>query len=493
MSTLTVLAPLRIEARYARAGAPDAHVVVAGAGPRRASALTTPGHHPVAVVGVCGAVDPTLAPGDVIVAERVIGPGIDITLPNARVLAAELRRAGLPARAGTIASVAHIAGAETRAQLHAAGVHAVDMESAWLVSACTDRPVVVVRVVVDTPSHPLMSPLTVPRGMTALRNLRRALPTLSRWSEVIMPRRALLAEPRGFCAGVERAVTIVERAIDRYGPPVYVRRQIVHNRHVVDDLARKGAIFVKELDEVPPGGRVVLAAHGVAPEVRVQAVDRSLHTIDATCPLVAKVHAEVRRFAARGDTVLFIGHPDHEEVQGTVGEAPDDIVVIEHPDDIARADVPDPQRVAFVTQTTLAVDETREIVDRLLALFPAAEGPAKEDICYATQNRQDAVRALARECDLVLVVGSSNSSNSNRLVEVARREGCVAHLVDDDEDLQLSWLEGVERIGITAGASAPEAMVQRLLDALRGLGSLDVQTQVGIAEDVQFALPSEVR
>jgi len=302
-----------------------------------------------------------------------------------------------------------------------------------------------------------------------------------------------LAEPRGFCAGVERAVTIVERAIDRYGPPVYVRRQIVHNRHVVDDLARKGAIFVKELDEVPPGGRVVLAAHGVAPEVRAQAVDRSLHTIDATCPLVAKVHAEVRRFAARGDTVLFIGHPDHEEVQGTVGEAPDDIVVIEHPDDIARADVPDPQRVAFVTQTTLAVDETREIVDRLLALFPAAEGPAKEDICYATQNRQDAVRALARECDLVLVVGSSNSSNSNRLVEVARREGCVAHLVDDDEDLQLSWLEGVERIGVTAGASAPEAMVQRLLDALRGLGSLDVQAQVGIAEDVQFALPSEVR
>ena len=308
-----------------------------------------------------------------------------------------------------------------------------------------------------------------------------------------MPRRALLAQPRGFCAGVERAVTIVERAIERYGPPVYVRRQIVHNRHVVDELARRGAIFVNELDEVPPGARVVLAAHGVAPEVRAQAVDRSLQTIDATCPLVAKVHAEVRRFVARGDSVLFIGHRDHEEVQGTVGEAPSEIFVIEHPEDLALAQVPDPQRVAFVTQTTLAVDETRSIVDRLLVLFPTAEGPAKEDICYATQNRQDAVRALARECDFVLVVGSANSSNSNRLVEVARREGCVAHLVDDDEDLRLSWLKGVERIGITAGASAPESMVQRLLDALRGLGPLDVQTQAGIAEDVQFALPKEVR
>ena len=237
----------------------------------------------------------------------------------------------------------------------------------------------------------------------------------------------------------------------------------------------------------------MFAAHGVAPEVRDQATDRSLHTIDATCPLVAKVHAEVRRFAARGDTVLFIGHPDHEEVQGTVGEAPEEIIVIEHPDDLAFAQVPDPERVAFVTQTTLAVDETREIVDRLLALFPAAEAPAKEDICYATQNRQDAVRALARDCDLILVVGSSNSSNSNRLVEVARREGCAAYLVDDDEDLRLSWLHGVERVGISAGASAPESMVQRLLDALRGLGPLDVTTQAGIAEDVQFALPSEVR
>ena len=493
MSTLTVLAPLRIEARYARAGAPGTQVVVAGMGPRRASAVNPPGQHPIAVVGVCGAVDPSLSPGDIIVAERVVGPGIDITIPTARVLAAELCRAGLPARTGTIASVARIAGAATRARLRAEGVDAVDMESAWLAAACANRPVAVVRVVVDTPNHPLASPLTVQRGMTALRNLRRAIPTLSLWSDAIVARRAVLAQPRGFCAGVERAVTIVERALERYGPPVYVRRQIVHNRHVVDELVRKGAIFVKELDEVPAGGRVVFAAHGVAPEVRDQAVDRSLHTIDATCPLVAKVHAEVRRFAARGDTVLFIGHPDHEEVQGTVGEAPEEIIVIEHPDDLALAQVPDPERVAFVTQTTLAVDETREIVDRLLALYPAAEAPAKEDICYATQNRQDAVRALARECDLILVVGSSNSSNSNRLVEVARREGCAAYLVDDDEDLRLSWLHGVERVGISAGASAPESMVQRLLDALRGLGPLDVTTQAGLAEDVQFALPSEVR
>jgi 4-hydroxy-3-methylbut-2-en-1-yl diphosphate reductase len=319
------------------------------------------------------------------------------------------------------------------------------------------------------------------------------MPTLSCWADAITARDVVLAQPRGFCAGVERAVAIVERAIDRYGAPVYVRRQIVHNEHVVRDLARRGAIFVNELDEVPHGALVVLAAHGVSPEVREQAIERSLVTIDATCPLVAKVHAEVRRFAARGDTVFLIGHHDHEEVQGTVGEAPGDVIVIADPSDVVQVDVRDRQRVAFVTQTTLAVDETREILDRLRSAFPAIEGPAKEDICYATQNRQDAVRALAPESDLVLVVGSANSSNSNRLVEVARRAGCAAYLVEDDGDLQLRWLHGVQRIGITAGASAPETMVQRLLGALRGLGPLDEHVQEGIVEEVQFALPSEVR
>jgi 4-hydroxy-3-methylbut-2-enyl diphosphate reductase len=252
-------------------------------------------------------------------------------------------------------------------------------------------------------------------------------------------------------------------------------------------------VFVDELDEVPPGSRVVFAAHGVAPAVREQASDRRLSTIDATCPLVAKVHAEVRRFAANGYQVLLIGHPEHEEVQGTTGEAPQAVVVVDDADAADQVVVADPTRVAYVTQTTLAVDEVADIIARLRARLPLLEGPARDDICYATQNRQDAAKALAGECDVVLVVGSPNSSNSNRLVEVVRREGCPAHLLDDDGELQLSWIGDAGTIGITAGASAPEGLVQRVVAAIGALGPLEVDEYGQIVEDVQFALPAEVR
>jgi 4-hydroxy-3-methylbut-2-enyl diphosphate reductase len=301
----------------------------------------------------------------------------------------------------------------------------------------------------------------------------------------------VLAQPRSFCAGVERAINTVTGALDRFGAPVYVRKQIVHNTHVVHDLERRGAIFVEELDEVPDGATVVFSAHGVAPAVRDDAGARPLRVIDATCPLVAKVHAEVRRFSRAGNTVMLIGHPGHDETEGTMGEVPG-IKLVDLTDDVDRIDVDDPGRVAYVTQTTLALDEVHDVVVRLHERFPSIVAPAADDICYATQNRQDAVRRLARTCDAVLVVGSVNSSNSNRLVEVAHREGCAAWLIEDETDLRADMLAGT-RIGITAGASAPESVVQRVVHVMRHLGSVTVVQQPGDVEEVRFAVPAEVR
>jgi 4-hydroxy-3-methylbut-2-enyl diphosphate reductase len=386
-----------------------------------------------------------------------------------------------------------VRGAE-RAALAAEGVAAVDMESVWLLGAIPgDVPHAVVRTVVDGPGHELVSLRTPANARVAFRSLRAVVPVLERWAVAVRPRRVLLASPRGFCAGVERAIEVVERALERYGPPIYVRRHIIHNTHVVAELAEQGAVFVEELVEVPDGARVVFAAHGVAPTVREEAERRGLFPIDATCPLVAKVHSEVRRFAARDYRVMLIGHPDHEEVQGTTGEAPDAIVVLEDVEAAEQVLVDVPKRVAYVTQTTLAVDEVDEIVARLRSRFPDIEGPARDDICYATQNRQDAVRALAGECDVVLVVGSPTSSNSNRLVEVVQREGRPAHLVDDDGGVELRWVADAETVGITAGASAPEELVQRVISALGGLGPVDVAERSLLTEDVHFTLPAEVR
>jgi 4-hydroxy-3-methylbut-2-enyl diphosphate reductase len=306
-------------------------------------------------------------------------------------------------------------------------------------------------------------------------------------------KRVLLAAPRGYCAGVERAVETVERALEQHGAPVYVRKQIVHNIHVVRELERRGAVFVESEQEVPEGGLVVFSAHGVAPAVRVQSAERRLRTIDATCPLVTKVHTEARRYAAAGYTVVLVGHAGHEEVEGTMGEAPGSTLLVESVDDVEALAVPDPERVAYVTQTTLSVDETNEIVSALRRKFPTLHGPPKEDICYATTNRQRAVKALLPHVDLLLVIGSDNSSNSKRLVEVARAAGVASHLIDDVGEIDEAWLEGVETVGMTSGASAPESLVTEACDWFRARGVEAIENFSFERENVFFRLPVELR
>ena len=307
------------------------------------------------------------------------------------------------------------------------------------------------------------------------------------------PSRVLLAAPRGYCAGVDRAVQAVEHALDLYGAPVYVRKEIVHNKHVVSELAERGAIFVEQETEVPEGALVVFSAHGVAPAVHANAAKRRLRTIDATCPLVTKVHVEARRFAEKGYTIVMIGHDGHEEVEGTTGEAPESIILVETEADVATLEVPDPDRVAFITQTTLSVDETAGIIAALREKFPNIVSSKSDDICYATTNRQLAVKQLARECDLVLVIGSKNSSNSNRLVDVTRELGTESHLIDNASQVDESWLDGVETVGITSGASAPEELVEALVEFFRERGASEVAELRTVDEDVRFMLPKEIR
>jgi 4-hydroxy-3-methylbut-2-enyl diphosphate reductase len=307
------------------------------------------------------------------------------------------------------------------------------------------------------------------------------------------PSRVLLAAPRGYCAGVDRAVETVEKALDMYGAPVYVRKEIVHNKHVVEQLAERGAIFVEEETEVPEGELVVFSAHGVAPAVHDNAATRKLRTIDATCPLVTKVHVSARKFAEQGYSIILIGHAGHEEVEGTTGEAPGEITLVETLEEAERVEVPDPDHVAFITQTTLSVDETAEIIAVLRQRFPKIVSSKSEDICYATTNRQIAVKQLAAACDLVLVIGSTNSSNSNRLVEVAREHGANSHLIDNASQVQEAWLEGVETLGITSGASAPEELVSELVEFFRARGTDDVSELRTVDEDVRFMLPKTIR
>jgi 4-hydroxy-3-methylbut-2-enyl diphosphate reductase len=306
-------------------------------------------------------------------------------------------------------------------------------------------------------------------------------------------KRVLLAAPRGYCAGVDRAVQTVEQALAMHGPPVYVRKEIVHNKNVVAELREKGAIFVESETEVPEGALTVFSAHGVAPSVRENALERRLQTIDATCPLVTKVHVEARRFAERGYTIVLVGHDGHEEVEGTMGEAPAQMVLVESEDDVAQLELEDPTHVAYITQTTLSVGETASIVAALKERFPEIVGPRTDDICYATTNRQAAVRRMAGECDLVLVVGSRNSSNSVRLVEVARDCGTNAYLVDSAAEVQESWLDGVEVVGISSGASAPEHLVKELVGLFRERGVTDVSEIDVVREDVRFMMPKQIR
>ena len=305
-------------------------------------------------------------------------------------------------------------------------------------------------------------------------------------------KKIILLTPRGFCAGVVRAVDVVKIALNLYGAPIYVRKEIVHNRHVVDELRGAGAIFVEELTEVPLGARVIFSAHGVSPAVRQEAKDRQLQVIDATCPLVTKVHLEAVKFAKKGFTIVLIGHKDHDEVIGTLGEAPQSTALVSTVADVDRLEVKDPERVSYITQTTLSLDETSEIVERLTQKYPKIQGPAAQDICYATENRQVAVKAVVPLCQTLLVVGSQNSSNSRRLVEVCEKMGVPAYLIDDMSEVRDEWLEGVDRVALTAGASAPENLVQELIESLRQRGYDELEEMEIKEEDVRFNLPSEL-
>jgi 4-hydroxy-3-methylbut-2-enyl diphosphate reductase len=521
---LLVCAPLRFEARAVRRGLRDGDsgadsgagrgiadtptVLRTGYGTKRsAGRLEKMRQVPFGTLAITGTgvgLAPDLSPGDLVVATEVTsvgdgahdgrpGDGPALRSPSAPLLAGELRRAGLRARTGRIATVDHLVRPSERAQLAQRGLLAADMESAQLAAAATGRPLAVIRAISDTAEHSLLHPGTVTGGLKALHALRAAGPVLERWAAACGPRRVLLAGPRSFCAGVERAIEIVERVLEQRGSPVYVRKQIVHNTHVVHDLERRGVIFVDELDEVPDGAPVVFSAHGVAPAVRQEAARRELSVVDATCPLVAKVHKEALRFAADGYLVALIGHQGHEEVEGTLGEAPGSTVLVETPEDVATLRPRDESKVAYLMQTTLAADEAEGVAGALLDRFPRARGPGSDDICYATTNRQQAVRVVAAQADLVLVAGSANSSNSRRLVETAERAGTPAHLIDGPEDIQLCWLAGVSTIGLTAGASAPPAVVSEIIDVLGGLGPVEVAERVTTTESIRFSLPKEVR
>jgi 4-hydroxy-3-methylbut-2-enyl diphosphate reductase len=304
--------------------------------------------------------------------------------------------------------------------------------------------------------------------------------------------KVVLANPRGFCAGVDRAIVIVEQALERFGAPIYVRHEVVHNKFVVDELKRKGAVFVEELDEVPSGSTVIFSAHGVSVAVRDEAESRGLKVFDATCPLVTKVHMEVAKMRAQGREIIMIGHKGHPEVEGTMGQSEGGMYLVETPEDVIQLTVKDPHKLAYVTQTTLSMDDAAKVVDALKQRFPDIAAPKSDDICYATQNRQDAVKSLSAQCDLVIVVGSPNSSNSNRLREVARNQGIEAYMVDNASQLDPSWVIGKTRIGVTAGASAPEVLVQEVVARLRELGAAQVDELDGIVERVVFPLPKNL-
>lgn len=311
-------------------------------------------------------------------------------------------------------------------------------------------------------------------------------------AEAVATKKIILLRPRGFCAGVVRAIDVVKIALDLYGAPIYVRKEIVHNKHVVDELRAAGAVFVEELDEVPAGARVIFSAHGVSPVVRKDAIERQVQVIDATCPLVTKVHLEAVKFARRGYSIVLIGHKDHDEVIGTLGEAPEATVLVSNVEDVDGLTVKDPEKVSYITQTTLSLDETQDIVARLKERFPKIKGPEKQDICYATENRQLAVRAVAPMCELLLVVGSQNSSNSRRLVEVCVKEGVSSHLIDDLGEVDAKWLENVHTVAVTAGASAPENLVQELIESLKARGYGELEEVEIKEEDVRFNLPTEL-
>jgi 4-hydroxy-3-methylbut-2-enyl diphosphate reductase len=501
MTPLLVVAALRSEYAALLGIGPDATLERCGMGPVRVRQwlpnLEQLSPRAVAVAGVAGGLDPSLRPGDVVVATEVRDESGRIALRSVAPLVADLRRRGIRVRTGPVVSVDHIVTSRReREQLAAAGAVAVDMESAAIVRAARELPgeppMAVIRVVVDTFDTPLARLRTLPAGAKALSTLHKVGPALRAWADLAAPRRVLLAGPRSFCAGVERAIDIVEAALRRFPHPIYVRRQIVHNAHVVEDLQRQGVVFVDELDEIPDGTTVVFSAHGVAPAVRDEAARRGLNVIDATCPLVTKVHTEARRFVGRGQSVLLVGHAGHDEVEGTLGQVPGKITLVQDAAEAETVEVDDPDNVAFVLQTTLGVDDAAATVATLRRRFPLITASPTDDICYATTNRQRAVLSIVPDSDLLLVIGSKNSSNSRRLVEVAEAAGTRAYLVEDATEVLPEWLKDAHTVGITAGASAPPHLVDELVATLRALGDVDVEERVVAREDLTFTLPKGV-
>ena len=496
---VTVAAALGLEARALRRGAGlETSVVQVGMRAARAARVLPRDGAPVVLAGVAGGLAADVRAGDVVVSTEVHGPdGAVVRSPAAPLLAAALRRIlpqGTRVHLGPTVTTERVVHGKRRSALAAEGYLAVDMEASVL-GTLTDSPFATARVVVDDTTAGLAHPATLSRGRAALRTLTKLVPAIESWASAAHPARTVvLATPRSFCAGVERAIEIVEQALETYGPPVYVRRQIVHNTYVVADLESRGAIFVEELDEVPDGVPVVLSAHGVAPAVRLEADARGLAVVDATCPLVAKVHTEARRALRDGNAVVFIGHPNHDESEGLLGEDPDPtdprIHLVETPEQVRQLDLPDPERVAYLMQTTLAEDEAAQVVDALRETFPGIGEPPSSDICYATTNRQRAIRDVAADADVVLVVGSPNSSNSLRLVEVAERAGSAAYLVDGPEQIDPDWLAGAGTVGLTAGASAPAPLVEAVVAALAALGPIRREEPAGIEETYRFTLPA---
>jgi 4-hydroxy-3-methylbut-2-en-1-yl diphosphate reductase len=495
VTAVALCTPTLTEAKNLRRGLAQCALKVTGIGPRRSSRVLNGGSlDGLLVAGVGGGLAPSLRSGDVVVASEVRGPDGSRPCASASMLAAQLRRAGLSVHIGPVVSVDHIVAGYERNRLAASGALAVDMESSWLADQAPQAAALaVVRVVADPADAPLWRPATLGRLAHALSRLSLLGPALEAWCAAVDERRILLPGPRSFCAGVIRAIDIVSQALLQRGAPIYVRKEIVHNRHVVAELRRLGAVFVDELCDVPDGSTVVFSAHGVAPSVRAEAARRGLQVIDATCPLVSKVHAEARRFADDDHTIFFIGHRGHEETVGTMGERPDRTVLVETVADAERVQVVDRDRVSYLVQTTLAADEVDGIVAALRRRFPALRAPASDDICYATTNRQLALRAVASEADSCLVVGSANSSNSQRLAELAKRSGTPAHLVDDVSGIDLRWLAGARTVAITAGASAPTSLIDEIVASLSGLGPVHVEHRNITEETTTFTLPKEIR
>ncbi|MCL4312855.1 MAG: 4-hydroxy-3-methylbut-2-enyl diphosphate reductase [Actinobacteria bacterium] len=499
-----VFAPMRIEAYALMMAMRSCKIVRTGMGPHRAKRTVSRisdvlAEAPAVVVaGFCGGVTEGLKVGDVVVASSITvldaesGERDPIDLPDASLLVRALRRAGHKVHVGNIASTDHIVLGDERIQIEKKGALAVDMESAWLVPERKSGAFAVVRVVLDTGDEELLSPALAVRALRASKVLMSVGRVVQDWTETTRPRRVLAAKPRSFCAGVERAIECVERALAAFGPPIYVRKQIVHNQAVVSSLEDKGAVFVDELDEVPDGARVVFSAHGVAPEVNAEAEAKHLEVIDATCPLVAKVHQEARRLGSSGHEVILIGHRGHEETVGTMGHHPG-MHLVSTVEEVEMLPIAPGSKVALLSQTTMAVDEVTNIANQIAKKFPLLAGPGPKDICYATQNRQEAVKALAQECEVVLVVGSQNSSNSKRLVEVAQRSGCKAYLIENEMSIDLDLIKDAASVGVTAGASAPEELFQRVVRAISALGPTTFEEREVVDEEVNFSLPAKVR